>query len=194
MVKGPAVDGAAERAPSREDLADPAGFRTFYASALPRVYGYLHRRCGRDTALAEDLTQEVFVAIVHELRRGAEVANPIPWALGIARHKLLDYFRRQRRTGWAVVSWSDHELHEDREEHALAAAALEEEAGDERALAALSAVPLPQREALMLRYLDGLSVIEVAAALGRSVSAAESLLVRGRVAFRRAYLEAADDA
>ena len=69
----------------------------------------------------------------------------------------------------------------------------EAEEGRERAIAALMRVPSPQREALTLRYLDGLSVPEVAAALNRSVSAAESLLARGRVAFRRGVLEAGDD-
>ena len=45
----------------------------------------------------------------------------------------------------------------------------------------------------MLRYLDGFTVPEVAVALDRSVSAAESLLARGRVAFRRGFQEANDD-
>ncbi len=175
-------------------LTDPERFRVFYAAALPRVYGYLHRRCGRDTALAEDLTQEVFLAVVGELRRGTAVADPVPWALGIARHKLLDHYRRQRRAGWTLVPWDDQEGGGAQEEDALAAAALMAADGGERALAALAAVPSPQRESLVLRYLDGLPVEAVAAALGRSVGAAESLLVRGRVAFRRAYLEACDDA
>jgi RNA polymerase sigma-70 factor (ECF subfamily) len=174
-------------------LTDPERFRAFYAAALPRVYGYLHRRCGRDTALAEDLTQEVFLAIVGELRRGTAVADPVPWALGIARHKLLDHYRRRRRAGWVVVPWDDRDP-DGAQEDALAAAALAAVDGGERALAALAAVPSPQREALVLRYLDGLPVDAVAAALGRSVGAAESLLVRGRVAFRRAYLGAHDDA
>jgi RNA polymerase sigma-70 factor (ECF subfamily) len=50
-----------------------------------------------------------------------------------------------------------------------------------------------QRAALVLRHLDGYSVPEVAAALGRSVEATESLLARGRRHFRRAYT-GADDA
>jgi DNA-directed RNA polymerase specialized sigma24 family protein len=61
-----------------------------------------------------------------------------------------------------------------------------------RALAALAKVPSPQREALALRHLDGMSVPQVAAALRRSVEATESLLARGRVKFRRAYLESHD--
>ena len=41
--------------------------------------------------------------------------------------------------------------------------------------------------ALTLRYLDGLSVPEVADELDRTVHATEALLVRARAAFRRAY-------
>jgi RNA polymerase sigma-70 factor (ECF subfamily) len=67
-------------------------------------------------------------------------------------------------------------------------------AARDRAVAALAAVPSPQREALLLRYLDGRSVPEVAAALGRSVAAAESLLTRGRAAFKRGFREGTDDA
>ena len=50
---------------------------------------------------------------------------------------------------------------------------------DGRAITALAFVPGDQRIALVLRHVDGLSVPEVAAALGRSVEAAESLLARG---------------
>jgi RNA polymerase sigma-70 factor (ECF subfamily) len=113
--------------------------------------------------------------------------------MGIARHKLLDHYRRQQRAGWAVVPWDDRDPDGAQAEDTLAAVALAAADGGERALAALAAVPSPQRESLVLRYLDGLPVDAVALALGRSVGAAESLLVRGRVAFRRAYLESRDD-
>jgi RNA polymerase sigma-70 factor (ECF subfamily) len=45
---------------------------------------------------------------------------------------------------------------------------------------------------LSLRYLDDLTVPEVADALGRSVHATESLLARARRAFRMSYLEQSD--
>ena len=47
----------------------------------------------------------------------------------------------------------------------------------------------PQRAALTLRHLDGLSVPEVARHLDRSVHATETLLVRARAALRRVYQE-----
>jgi RNA polymerase sigma-70 factor (ECF subfamily) len=59
----------------------------------------------------------------------------------------------------------------------------------EAAHAALSRLAVPQRLALTLRYLDGLSVPEVAEHLGRSVHATETLLVRARAALRRVYEE-----
>ncbi|HET7056330.1 MAG TPA: RNA polymerase sigma factor [Thermomicrobiales bacterium] len=167
------------------DLTDPDAFRAFYADALPRVYGYFFVRCGAEASVAEDLTQETFLAVVAELNRGRPVAAPLPWVVGIARHKLIDHLRRQRRAGWSVIAWE-----EAAEEQTPLAES--EEVSSARAIAALAAVPSPQREALALRHLDGLSVPEVAAALGRSVAAAESLLARGRVTFRRVYAEASD--
>jgi RNA polymerase sigma-70 factor, ECF subfamily len=186
---GAVVDATAPSADAGE-LAGPDGFRAFYADALPRVYGYFYHRCGGDAALAEDLTQETFLAAVAALKRGTPVAAPVPWLLGIARHKLLDHFRRQRRQGWTVLPWDD--AADDAADDAELAAPAADEAARERVVAALAAVPAPQREALVLRYLDGLAVPEVAAALGRSVAAVESLLARGRAGFRRGYREAGD--
>jgi len=155
---------------------DAEEFRAFYGAALPRVYGYLLHRCG-SSATAEDLTQETFLAAVVALRKERQVEEPLGWILGIARHKLLDHYRRQDRARSRVVS----EI-------------ADTEAGpvddsDGRAITALAAVPADQRVALVLRHVDGLSVPEVAAALGRSIEAAESLLARGRVRFRQAYTE-----
>jgi RNA polymerase sigma-70 factor (ECF subfamily) len=170
---------------SARHLTDPDAFRAFYAEALPCVYGYFFMRCGAEQAIAEDLTQETFMAAVAELNRGRPVTAPLPWIVGIARHKLIDHLRRQRRAGWSLVPWEDAlQVVAPMEENELI------ESG--RALAALAAVPSPQREALALRHLDGLSVPEVARALGRSVEATESLLARGRVRFRKEYGERSD--
>jgi RNA polymerase sigma-70 factor (ECF subfamily) len=161
---------------------DPDDFRAFYEDALPRVYGYFLRRCGGSAPVAEDLTQETFLAAVRELRKGRSVEAPIPWVYGIARHKLLDHYRAEER---------------NQRLRAVAEAELDEFAADwsgdetrERAVAALAGVAAPQRAALVLCYMDGFSVPEVASALGKSTAAVHSLLERGRHSFKRAYLEA----
>ena len=162
---------------------DPDAFRAFYAEALPRVYGYFLHRCSGAVPVAEDLTQETFLAAVSELKKGRRVEAPIPWIYGIARHKLLDHYRREERVERPLAVAAEPELDEVPADESGAEAR-------ERAVAALAEVPGPQRAALVLRHLDGFSVPEVAAALGKSVEAAESLLARGRASFKRAYLEA----
>jgi RNA polymerase sigma-70 factor, ECF subfamily len=181
------VVGHVAPVPHVSRLHDPEDFRVFYADALPRVYGYFLRRCGAEIALAEDLTQETFLAAVAELRRGSTVETPGSWILGIARHKLLDHFRRQRRIGWSMVSWESTV-----EEHDEALIIPNDDASRDLAIATLALVPVMQREALVLHYLDGLSVAEVASLLQRSVSATESLLARGRASFRHGFGETRD--
>ena len=67
-----------------------------YDRALPAVYGYLLSRCGQ-VVLAEDLTAETFLAAADATLR--ELAPPISVAsiVGVARHKLVDHWRRQGR-------------------------------------------------------------------------------------------------
>jgi RNA polymerase sigma-70 factor, ECF subfamily len=163
---------------------DPDAFEGFYEDALPRVYGYFLHRCGGSVPLAEDLTQETFLAAVAELRKGRRVNTPIRWIYGIARHKLLDHYRRRERVEHATAIDSTVDLGE---------IALDESAQEarDRAVAALAAVAVSQRAALVLCYLDGFSVQETASALGKSTAAVHSLLERGRASFKSAYLEAA---
>ena len=171
--------------PEASRLQDPEQFRLFYAAALPRVYGYFLHRCGAEMTLAEDLTQETFLAAVAELRRGHIAVTPLSWIFGIARHKLMDHFRRQRRVSWTVVSWES--TVEDSDEAFILPE--DDQTRRDQAITALALVPVTQREALVLHYVDGLSVSEVAGLLHRSVSATESLLARGRVSFRQGFLE-----
>jgi RNA polymerase sigma-70 factor (ECF subfamily) len=160
---------------------DPERFRAFYEEALPRIYGYFLHRCGGSVQVAEDLTQDTFLASVDELRKGRLPNTPIPWIHGIARHKLLDHYRAQARTEQPLA---DAELALDE-----SAFPMEDDGRRERAVAALAAVPVSQRTALVLCYLDGFTAAEVGDELGKSAAAIHSLLERGRESFKRAYLE-----
>ena len=83
------VAGAGERLRS---------FAAFYRESLPRVYGYLLHRCGGQASTAEDLTQETYLAAVRELKKHpSSVQLSTPWLIGVARHKLVDHFRRLER-------------------------------------------------------------------------------------------------
>jgi RNA polymerase sigma-70 factor (ECF subfamily) len=162
---------------------EPQSFGAFYDEALPRIYGYFLHRCGGSVAVAEDLTQETFLAAVAELKKEKGVATPLAWIYGIARHKLLDHYRRQERVDRPLtVAWATEELEEN-------LVVPNDEEARERAIAALASVAPSQRAALVLCYVDGYSVPEAAQLLGKSAEAVESLLARGRQSFKRSYLE-----
>jgi len=157
-----------------------------YEDALAQVYGYLHRRC-RNRAVAEDLTTEVFLAAVDSIRRRAVAEVTIAWLVGIARHKLVDHWRRVER--------DERNLRAVGEDAAVNAgtagdpwdAQLDELAARD----VLGELGAHHRAALTLRYVDDLPVDDVARCLGRTVHATEALLVRARRAFRARYEEVA---
>jgi RNA polymerase sigma-70 factor (ECF subfamily) len=151
-----------------------------YRRALPQVYGYLLPRCG-SAALAEDLTAETFMAAVAAAKRESPPELTVAWLVGVARHKLVDHWRRtdRERRGLAVIDRGAEPVDDPWEAQLDVAAAH----------AALSRLSAHQRAALTLRYLDGLSVAEVAEQLGRSLHATETLLARARAALRRVYEE-----
>lgn len=147
-----------------------------YDRALPDVYGYLATRCG-SAAVAEDLTSETFLAAVDAVRRGTVPDLTVAWLIGVARHKLVDHWRRQGREqergsgGPTVDAVDDWDVRLDQ----LVARD------------ALAELGPHHRSALTLRYLDGLPVREVASCLGRTEGATEVLLVRAKAAFRARY-------
>jgi RNA polymerase sigma-70 factor (ECF subfamily) len=110
----------------------------------------------------------------------ARVPNlTVAWLIGVARHKLVDHWRRQAREESKLALASDDDTIDQWDEQLDAI----------RAREVLAALGPHHRIALTLRYLDGLPVAEVAALLDRTLHATEALLVRARIAFRRAYGE-----
>jgi RNA polymerase sigma-70 factor (ECF subfamily) len=166
-------------------LSDPARFRAFYEGAVRKVYAYMYDRCGGTAAVAEDLTQITFIAAVEAIRAGREIEHPNAWVMGIARHKLVDHYRRRAREERRLrLVWSADESAEDPE--------LIHHADRQLMLEVMRTLPPAQQSALALRYLDDLPVAEVAAAMGRTPIAVQSLLARARDAFLRKYREALD--
>ncbi|HLT17667.1 MAG TPA: sigma-70 family RNA polymerase sigma factor [Acidimicrobiales bacterium] len=145
-----------------------------YDRALPEVYGYLASRSGSAT-VAEDLTSETFLAAVDAVQRGTVPELTVAWLIGVARHKLVDHWRRQGRE--RDLPEPPVEVVDDWDVRLDQLLARE----------ALADLGPHHRSALTLRYLDGLPVREVAACLGRTEGATEVLLVRAKAAFRARY-------
>jgi RNA polymerase sigma-70 factor (ECF subfamily) len=163
-------------------LANDDAFESWYLRTVPRVYSYLLGRCGNDPTLAEELTQQTFIAAVAQRSRYDGRADSVTWLCGIARHKLADHFRAQERDERRRMRLEVRQI-------PMVHGAGGTSASDERlAIAdAFRSLPAAQRAVLTFVVLDDLPVAEVASLLGRSAGATQSLLHRARDAFRQAY-------
>ena len=85
-----------EEIPSGHGLAsgEDFSFARLYDTHVDEVYRFVHRRC-RDHALAQDVTQETFMAALRKMEDLNEIS--IGWLITVARNRLVDVLRRQAR-------------------------------------------------------------------------------------------------
>jgi len=154
-------------------------FRSHRIVALLDELDWLRAFCSlllRDSAAAEDLCQTTLLAA---LQSPLPPARPLrPWLAAVARN----HARRWRRVQASRAAASLEALPEQPAE-ALEGGA-DAAPGPEELLAGSTPV---NREALALRYLEGLSTLEIAQRLGRPVATIRSRLKRGLAELRRQH-------
>ena len=138
------------------------------------LLGFLYRLTGGDRSLAEDLTQETFLRALRSIQQ-YQTSRPFkPWLYAIAVNVTRDYFKRAE-TRHAVILTDDELL-------ALPDPfELEEtiEVDGPRLASAIGALPVQQREAIILRYYQDLSLAEMAAVLSVPIGTVKSRLSLG---------------
>jgi RNA polymerase sigma-70 factor (ECF subfamily) len=176
---------------ARYVAGDAAAFRALYQELAPRLLGYLVR-LARDRSLAEDLLQQTFWKVHRARAAYVTGADPLPWIYAIAHRSCLDEVRRRGRAATVTAPGDLPEIPAAPTGQPVAVAAEQAEQADvdpERtraALAALAALPTPQREAVILIKLDGKSVREAAEIAGTTAGAMKVRAHRGYVALRKA--------
>lgn len=198
----PARQTTAARAPTAPATETDAALTedTLQEFYLPLVFAYVSRRI-RPVEEAEDVTADVFAAAytsLHRRRAGSLGA----WLLGIARRKVADALRRRgRRRESSLSDLSDDALLAASVTASLTVAgqpeaALAQSEAHETLRALVGGLKSEQREVLLLKYVDGLSVADIAIVIGRSPAAVNSLLQRTRAILLergRAYFLPDDD-
>ena len=161
---------------------DPDAARLLAARLLPRLVGYAGRLLS-DRGEAEDVAQEVMLRlwkVAAEWRQGE--AKVTTWMYRVASNLCIDRLRaRRRRRAEALDEVTEPDS------GAASALAVMIEADRMAALdAALATLPERQREAVVLRHIEGLSNSEIAEILEIGVEAVESLTARGKRALAMA--------
>lgn len=144
----------------------------------PQIERICRRLCGPDDSY-EDVLQETYLGIIRNLGSFRGDSAFLTWAFTICRTYRGRYLRRQRRDAWVDAhDVADTPSEIDCEAHA---AGQEVGAAISAAIDRLSAL---DRSILVLRDVQGMSAIEVAAEVGLTVPAVKTRLHRARLAVR----------
>jgi RNA polymerase sigma factor (sigma-70 family) len=154
-------------------------FRALHDRYHDRLLAYV-RHMLRGSTEAEDVVQDVFLRAFGALRAGEREIAVRPWLYRVAHNRCIDYVRRAPATPLQpdelLPGGTDPVVEAERREQL------------ERLVADLHNLPEAQRSALIIRELEGLSYDELATALGVTVPAVKSLLVRARTGLADAAL------
>jgi RNA polymerase sigma factor (sigma-70 family) len=159
----------------------------FVAAHADAIYAYVRRRLIPRVDLVDDLVQDVFLVAWEKLATFRSDAPLRAWLLGIARHKVEDYYRSRLRE-------PDSELNENA---ALTDSTfpqvpdldtlLDQEARRSRTQHVLQSLPEPYSLILLWRYWEQRSTQEIASQTGRTEKAVERMLARAREQFKRRW-------
>ena len=166
---------------NRIAVGDREALAQLYHRYLPTVWRYVYAHLKGDDQASRDVVSETFLAAIGTLRRTPPAIDNLPaWLTGIARNKLADA-RRAARKQAPVDPVPDAPTTHD-PAHALLA---EDARGHvARVMARLDDA---ERTVLEWKYVEDLSVHDIAGRLNRTDKAVEAMLYRARNTFRELY-------
>ena len=157
----------------------------FVARCADCVCPFVRRRLMPHMEFVEDLVQEILLAAWRNLPSFRAEGHLRAWFLGIARHKVEDYYRRRI----CELAWDEDE--DDVAEPAFEPTFdehLDRAAEQRRVQTVLAALPEAYGLVLVWRYTDNRSTREMAQLTGKTEKAIERLLARARESFRKRWL------
>jgi RNA polymerase sigma factor (sigma-70 family) len=149
-------------------------FGTIHDRYRQRLFAYARQMLGGARPDAEDVLQDVFLRAYHALRADGRPVALRAWLYRVAHNRCIDQLRRP-----APAAEDIYDINRGVSSDLLAEAERREDL--RRLIADVRALPEQQRSALLMREMEGLSYNELADALGVTVPAIKSLLVRARV-------------
>lgn len=164
---------------------DEAAYRLLSRRHVPAMLGLARRILG-NAADAEDVVQEAMLRVWTHAPRWEPLAAFRTWLTRIVVNLCLD---RKRKAPWVDLEAAG----EIADPTPNAGDEVERNERDRLVDLAIAQLPDRQRTAIVLTYGDGMSNAEVAEVMGTTVSAVETLLVRGKQGLRRALGDITDE-
>jgi RNA polymerase sigma-70 factor (ECF subfamily) len=170
---------------------DEAAFSEFFEANFGALFRFALPRVNGDTHVAEEVVQAALCRAVRKLATFRGEAALLTWLCTFCRHEISAHFEKEGKRPPMMELVDD--VPEVRAALDSLSAAAQPEAALRRSETArlvqlvLDRLPGRYGDALEWKYIDGLSVAEIAERLGIGAKAAESMLTRARDAFRDAF-------
>jgi RNA polymerase sigma-70 factor (ECF subfamily) len=149
---------------------DPDALRTLHNRLYEPVYRYIHFKVS-DPQASDDLTSEVFLRVLEALNKGKFwKKSPDAWIFGIARNVVADHYRKNSRRPEVEL---DERLRVPGEESPIRQLMIDEQY--EELSQALTMLTDEQRDVILLRFLEELSISDVAEVLNKTPGAVKGL-------------------
>ncbi|MBD3250615.1 MAG: sigma-70 family RNA polymerase sigma factor [Candidatus Pacebacteria bacterium] len=128
---------------------------------------------------AKDLVQETFINSYKQIQLFRGECKLLSWMTSILRHEIADYYRKKyAKRAIRTVPLAEHLLSEPLDDSSQVA---------DKVKQALGKMLERRKKLLLLKYVDGLPVKEIAQHVGRTFKAVEADLYRARESFRKLY-------
>jgi RNA polymerase sigma-70 factor (ECF subfamily) len=176
--RGETVDLEEYRLVSRARRGDVEAFEGLYRRFVPRVFGLCRRMVG-DVALAEELTQEVFVRVWEKLPLFKGRGPFAPWLLTVASRVVFSHRRSSRRREDRILAVDDLVRVESHGTDFEPVDTGNADAGIDLA-AALAQLPVGARKVFVLHDVEGYKHHEIARMTGTAVGTSKAQLHRAR--------------
>lgn len=168
----------------RAQAGDHSAFAQLYERYSPAIYRYIYFRVG-EAELARDLHSDVFLRMFEGLHRYEDRGWPLSaWLYRIAHDRTVDTLRRHHNQRHISIDLWEGSC--DGPEQTIGALLEHEEL-----VRTLSSLTNEQRQVILLRFVKGMSIQEVARTLGRSEGAVKALQYRGLQSLARQLTRAA---
>jgi RNA polymerase sigma-70 factor (ECF subfamily) len=162
---------------------DKSAQGAIYELYVDAVYRFMYYRT-KNQAVAEDLTAEVFAQMIQSIHRYEDRGLPFgAWLFSIARARLVDYIRKQKRR--EILHLDDLlPISNPRQETSP-----EQVLDEARFVSLLRPLTEQQREIIILRFVGELSNAEIAEVVGSNANAVKQMMYRAIRRLRRAMEE-----
>ena len=158
--------------------------RGFYKAYQNRLLNFILRKVSNRKD-AEEILQDIFVSALDSLPLFSYKSSLFTWLCAIARHEIVDFYRRKKLK---TIIFSRLPFLKKIVDRALGPElAMQEKEAKQRILKTFRNLSEGYSQILRLKYIEGLTMAQIALKLGKTVKAVESRLFRARLAFREQY-------